>query len=63
MEKQTNSSLKISSPGVESSNTHSDLFLATSETTKSDIESTNAPIEIKSPISGTTVGQAKFYTE
>ena len=49
-----NSSLKVSSSGVESSKNHGDLSLAASETIESNIESMNAPIEIQSPISGTT---------
>lgn len=62
----TNSSLKISSSGVESSKNHGDLSLAASETIEPNIESTNAPIEMQSPISsntpntGTTFGQTTF---
>ena len=51
----TNSSLKVSSSGVESSKKYDDLSLAASETTEFNIDSTDAPIEIQSPISGTTL--------
>lgn len=50
----TNSSLKVSSSGVESSKKYDDLSLAASETTEFNIDSTDTPIEIQSTISGTT---------
>ncbi|GFH49066.1 hypothetical protein CTEN210_05542 [Chaetoceros tenuissimus] len=62
----TDSSLKISSSGVESSKNHGDSCLAASEPSTSNIESTIAPIEMHSPISsdrpntGTTVVQTTF---